>query len=334
MRIKNRQNWTKALGFEAYAFPTKDELVESYISYMLSKTSQIFIYDNLPPHCDKNGMEAFLQTRGFIAIKHLDASELLTDDKESGIYYSHATVTDEPNYEYRPKKILITNPYLYVSKTPLIIDKDVCVIYNDYQMQGLMPLFIRYANLMAECDLTIRRCIINARFPAIIGADNDTTKKDIDKLFEDIEKGDMSHAVGWSSFFDGMQSAVYAPAVENTLRQAVETLQYLKSSWWLEIGLQSNYNMKREAINGNEAGMNQDALIPFVDEMLEMRQVGWDKINAIYGTDVKVRLSDVWQKTYDDATTSEVERTESEPIAEESQESTEVKEDEPRAEAD
>ena len=60
------------------------------------------------------------------------------------------------------------------------------------------------------------------------------------------------------------------------------------------MGLNANYNMKREAINADEAQMNNDALYPLVDDMLRCRQEGIEKVNEMFGTDIRVDFNSVW----------------------------------------
>ena len=54
--------------------------------------------------------------------------------------------------------------------------------------------------------------------------------------------------------------------------------------------------MKREAINESEADLNEDALLPLVEDMLQMRIDGWERFNKMFGTNVKVKLSSSWYK--------------------------------------
>jgi hypothetical protein len=53
--------------------------------------------------------------------------------------------------------------------------------------------------------------------------------------------------------------------------------------------------MKRESINSGESQLNNDALLPLVDNMLKCRQDGFDKVNKKYGTNIKVELNSSWQ---------------------------------------
>ena len=74
-----------------------------------------------------------------------------------------------------------------------------------------------------------------------------------------------------------------------TIKELIELKQYLTGSWYNEIGLNANFNMKREAINESEADLNEDAL-------LQMRIDGWERFNKMFGTNVKVKLSSSWYK--------------------------------------
>ena len=75
----------------------------------------------------------------------------------------------------------------------------------------------------------------------------------------------------------------------------IEYHQYLKASWFNEIGLNANYNMKRESINSEEAQLNSDSLLPLIDNMLSCRQQAAEKINAMFGTNISVELSSSWE---------------------------------------
>ena len=57
--------------------------------------------------------------------------------------------------------------------------------------------------------------------------------------------------------------------------------------------------MKREALNSAESALNDDILYPLIDEMLEERQKGVEKINKLYGTNISVELSSVWKQLRD-----------------------------------
>ena len=53
--------------------------------------------------------------------------------------------------------------------------------------------------------------------------------------------------------------------------------------------------MKRESINSNEAQLNDDMLLPLIDDMLKNRQDALDKVNDMFGTDISVELNSAWE---------------------------------------
>ena len=79
------------------------------------------------------------------------------------------------------------------------------------------------------------------------------------------------------------------------IKDLIESIQYIKGSWYNEIGINAAFNMKREAINEAEATLNEDILYPTVDLMLECRQVALEKVNKMYGTNISVELDSIWK---------------------------------------
>jgi hypothetical protein len=62
-----------------------------------------------------------------------------------------------------------------------------------------------------------------------------------------------------------------------------------------ELGLNANFNMKREALGAGESGLNDDILLPFCDDMLRMRKEGLEEINKMFGTHITVDYSSAWK---------------------------------------
>ena len=74
----------------------------------------------------------------------------------------------------------------------------------------------------------------------------------------------------------------------------VEYQQYLRAGLYNEIGLNSNFNMKREKLTATEVEMNSGNLYPLVDDMLNQRRIALEKINAMFGTEITVEFASAW----------------------------------------
>ena len=84
-------------------------------------------------------------------------------------------------------------------------------------------------------------------------------------------------------------------SVASTLTDLIEYHQYLKAGLFNELGLNGNYNMKREAINSNESQLNDDMLHPLIDDMLKMRKEFCDQVNEMFGTNISVEFDSAWE---------------------------------------
>jgi hypothetical protein len=62
-----------------------------------------------------------------------------------------------------------------------------------------------------------------------------------------------------------------------------------------DIGLQSNFNMKRETLNDGEIAANTDTLRPLIDNMLECRQNFCEEVKRVFGVDISVKLAGAWK---------------------------------------
>lgn len=82
------------------------------------------------------------------------------------------------------------------------------------------------------------------------------------------------------------------------LTQFIELQQYLKGSFFGELGLRANYNMKREAIGTGESTLDEDSILPLCDNMLMCRRQDIEQVNQLYGTDISVNFSSAWLRSH------------------------------------
>ena len=281
-RVRPRDEWLFGDGYDKFE---KDKIIRYYIRKMLAKTQQMFEYENLPDTIPKKDYLLIKQTQGHVTIAK--------NPEDGKLYAFRGGLGGTPSPYYLPTISIVNNPALHLNKT-YKIDEDCVVILNDALYTGLMPCIEHNAYLLAECDISFKFACINIRIPALVDAPNDTAKAEAEKFFEQIEEGSKIGVIGDETFFDKLSVYNYANS-DTSITHLIELKQYIWGTFLQEIGIQSTFNMKREAINEAEAGMSEDILIPFVDEMLEQEQIGWKKVNEMFGTDVKVKLSSVWE---------------------------------------
>ena len=261
----------------------KDLLQKQIISQMLNKTITIFKYGNLPETITDKDIEIITQVNGYSIWKEVDGK----------LYVFYGSLGGEPNPYYLPTLAIIANPALRYNAS-LKIDEECVVMLNDYLYTGLMPLFNKYGSLLTEADISLKYAIINARVPALLQSDNDNTYKSAQEFFSKIEKGDGYGIIASKEFFEGIKSQDFYK--QPYIKDLIESIQYIKASWYNEIGLNSQFNMKREAINSAESRLNDDILHPTIDVMLQCRKIAVEKINKMFGTNITVELNSVWEQ--------------------------------------
>lgn len=269
---------------DKYSYTDKDNCINQHVGYMLNRTLSMFEYDGLPDTIDKRNLELMLQINGNVCwYKYNDK-----------LYVFTGGLGGEPNVYYMPTIYTIANPALNISKN-LKIDEDCIVMPNDFLYLGLLPLYERYATGLTENELSMYIATINLRITSIISASDDNTKKSAEKFLEDITSGKLG-IIAENAFLDGIRSQpIRGSSGDSTIKSLIEHEQYLKASWYNEIGLNANYNMKRESINSGESQLNNDMLMPLIDSMLYCREEALKKVNAMYDTNITVRKSSSWE---------------------------------------
>ena len=265
-----------------------------YISYMLNRTGEMFTYTGLPDTIPAYVLEQYLQTHGvvaFVEAKTLYTQEWLGGVKE-GLYVFYGSLGGRPDVYYRPTMFVLANPTLPEGKM-LEIGKDCEIMRNDTRAIGLFPMFLRYAQQLAENDISIRSAQINSRQRSIITAQTDREKEAAIKYLNQLEAGELGY-IAEDAFFEGVDVMGTGVQSSNSIIQLIELQQYLKASWFNEIGLNTNFNMKREYLSEEEIAANTDMLLPLVDNMLKCRQEALERINAMYGTSISVEKNSSW----------------------------------------
>lgn len=266
----------------------KKELVNSYIRYMLNRTQDMFEYKGLPESIPKKNLELYLQTKGFVVIPSKNI------DKPIAMYGGLGGV---PNEYYMPTIAIVNNPYLKYNET-LTIGEDCIVIYNDSTITGLMPMFEKYALLLAECDLSINMINKTNRIDNVIECGDSNTEAAALKFIEDIENGELSHIVSKKFIDESLLKIHSLSKTTDNLLKLIELRNYIESSWYIDLGLNSNYNMKRESLTDSETEVDTYTLTPLIKNMLEERQNGIKRINEKWYLNISVDLGGSWKKLF------------------------------------
>lgn len=272
----------------------KSLALRAYICYFLDRLQSMFKWEGLPDTIPQKWLESYLLVDGQCAVINTDR----------GLFATNGGMGEDPNEYYIPTKYIVTNPYLPEKSssgrnyTISGEGQDAVLVRNDIYTVGLMPMILKYCTQMVENDITMGIADIWARATIAISAVDDQTKESAEQWLKNLQKGKLG-VIGEAPFLAANQNENLRVnnigTVAGTLTDLIEYHQYLKAGLYNDIGLNSNYNMKREAIMSNETKLNDDALHPLIDTMLACRKEAAEEINRLFGTNISVEFNSAWE---------------------------------------
>lgn len=299
----------------------KDTAVSTIIDNTLAKTQSMFVYTGLPETMPSTALERILQTNGNCFVTEVNGA----------LYALQGNAGGELDPYDRPTVYTVTNPALQLNRNYNLFTDGV-YWENDTNGNSLLPIIGKYAVLLTDGVISLNTVTVLSRITMLLSASDDKTKQSADEFVEKILAGDFS-VIGENAFFKGVNLQHAPTAQTQQLTQLIETIQYFKASMLNELGLNANFNMKRERLNLGEVSMNEDVLLPYVDNMLKCRQTAVEKINEKYGTEITVALGSSWNLNHENyekqVADVDTENAPTDPVDDEQQEQQEQTETDP-----
>lgn len=314
-------------------YQNKDLTIRKYVENMLSRTAQMFVYQNLPKSMPPQIMETWLQQYGQLCIARIPSTDFITqgvetvntdslipidpipdpdtdvtqiiehaDEPTANLTGSASETSDiyfftcEPGGRpdiYYRPTICIVANPLFKEQKNFVIGKNCVLMKNDVFAQGLLPIMFRYAKEYTEADITIISTFLNTRIRTIIEASDGPEIESARQYLADIEAGRMS-AITSRPLIDSLKVWSDSIGTASLLTQTIDARQALQVAWFNELGIDPNFSLKREYVSAEEIGSNTDLLMPLVDHMLVCRKNAVDQINKLFGTNILVEKSSAW----------------------------------------
>ena len=292
----------------------KEARMAAMIGETFDRLQSLFVYEGLPDDVPAKWLEHYLMSNGTAIFTKLG-------DK---YYVFNGRPGAEMNAYYVPLRYVVADPWVQLpdgntlSKEFIIEDHiwngnevkaDCVMIRNDTFAVGLLPMVTKYCRRIMENEITMELASILARATINISASDDRTKTSAELWLKRLIDGELA-IMADTPFIEGLNVREFKE-VADCLVPLIEYHQYTKASFLNDIGLNANYNMKREAINSNESQLNDDMLKPLIDNMLQMRKEAVEEINKMYDLNITVDFNSAW-KSNEDTEDAEVSKLEAE----------------------
>ena len=269
----------------SYLIKDKTKNINTFCKFMLCKSQGMFVYSGLPDTLPACELERILQTTGHVTIA----------EHKGNIYAFDGGLQGEHLSPYaKPTQSLVTNVALNLTRT-FEDGKDCVIAYNDSYGLGVAPIYAKFGYMLCETRLTQYNILILTRSQQLFCASDANTVASAQIYLKKLIDGELS-VIAENAFFEGLKTHNDNASIASNLKTLIEFEQYLKASCLNEIGLNANWNAKREALNSSETGMNEASLLPFPIDMLKQRQTMAEAVNSLFGLNVTVELNEIWSK--------------------------------------
>lgn len=261
---------------------TFDLLFARFKKKLINTCASVFVWENLPETFDESFLTAQLIEAGNIGI--IKSSD--------GIYAVRGNVGGEVNEYYKPTRYIYANPVLGSGNPE--IGKDVAVIFLTTEdtiplctsTGGLNMLINSTATLLADNQLSLNIAQKNSRLMLIADTDNEATRNSAEKALNDMYEGKPYKCVSkkMQDSFSVNPLVTIKPA--ESMRQLIENYQFIWSTFLQELGINSNFNLKRERLVSAEVALNSECMDTLIDDIEKNVQRGVDMCNELFGTDI------------------------------------------------
>ena len=260
-----------------------------YIDYLYEKLIRIFKYENLPPQIPRDALENYILSNGYAGV---------TNNKDYGLVGVPCTkygVGLYPLAQYCTPLMQGTN---------LLIGRDIVVIKNNSLEISCDDIVKRYARMLADFDATINIITSNMRMPVLPSFDNEDSAESYKAVMVANRLGQTDTVIDKSFFQKGAFTPFSANGSNIKVNDVISGRNEILHTFLSEIGI-ATANDKRERMVVDEVNVNSQLLLFNVADMLECRKKAVDQINALYGTNITVELSDEYKLIKDASNVSE-----------------------------
>lgn len=264
-----------------YDLTDKERSLFDFYLQTLNKSLRMFAYTDLPVPAIQ--FEKQLQENGYTVVF----------EYQDKIYCNSGSLTGQDKSPYgEPTQAIINIPALNLSKT-FDLETEAVLVKNDFLQVGLKPLLLSKGTQIIENRLTMYLKNVLSRAPFTITANSDKSIQSAQAFINKLVSGDLA-VIAEDSFLKDVNVNSLTQTGQANMQDLINYQTYLYGQLYSEIGLPGLTNEKQERLVTSEVESQQATIRPLVDNMLECRKQGVDKMNKLFNGNTAVELDSVW----------------------------------------
>lgn len=240
----------------------------------------------------------------YIIFQLLMSGKVFMFKQSNDIYILDGHPAGKWNVNYMPEDAETANPYFKGTDIRRTINKDGVLIYltpfdkvpvyiydNTKYGGGLYTLLASTAMLLADNYSSLNCAQLNGRVQVAYTAEDDIDAKSAEKVLKRMYQGHPYSVIKSSMLNKFTAQPLGANTASKVITELIEAHQYILAQFWNSIGIDANFNMKRERLVKEEVEANSTSLKVPVSTMLKMLNSGFKTANEIFGTSISAELN-------------------------------------------
>lgn len=248
---------------------------------LFEKCVRMFEWRGLPDTIPQKEIEQRLILDGYCA---------MVNDKKAGLIVASGGLSGVTPYCDEFKNFTYAAPTCEGGMVDL--GKNAVLIENTSLRNPLLPMILRYADLLAHAEISLKMALINNRVNNVYAVETNETAESVNAYYNKIYNGKNG-----SILDDALVNSVQNIANTHTsgvVAECIEARNDILRAFFAEIGVRFAKD-KKERVVVDEVSADNQMLLLNVNDMKRQRKKAASEISRIFGKNTSVELSEEFE---------------------------------------
>lgn len=252
-----------------------------WLETLFEKCVRMFEWRGLPNTIPQKEIEQRLILDGYCG---------MVNDKKAGLIVASGGLSGVTPYCDEFKNFTYAAPECAGGMVDL--GKNAVLIENTSLRNPLLPMILRYSDLLAHAEISLKMALINNRVNNAYAVESNEIAESVNAYYNKIYNGKNGSILD-DSLVSGVQNIANTRA-SGVVAECIEARNDILRAFFAEIGVRFAKD-KKERVVVDEVSADNQMLLLNVNDMKRQRKKSALEINKIFGKNVSVELSEEFE---------------------------------------